>query len=223
MSDSVRAVADAVLYEGYVLWPYRRSAMKNQQRWTFGGVYPPAWNAEHPDDRREVRAEFACAGELEVRVRFLHVVRRQVEVAGEPVDEAVVGGERYLTWEEAVEREVGAGPIAIPAGSHRDELGDGVAVVRSWQGLDGVVEVRAGSLVVRNETPFAGGTRQEALERTFCSLHAELHADRFDPESRSGEGLWPVLIDDSTLLASPIILEDRPKIAPESPGDLFDG
>ena len=26
-----------------------------------------------------------------------------------------------------------------------------------------------------------------------------------------------------TLLASPIILEDHPRIAPESPGDLFDG
>jgi hypothetical protein len=29
--------------------------------------------------------------------------------------------------------------------------------------------------------------------------------------------------DRSTLLASPIILEDHPRIAPESPGDLFDG
>ena len=48
--DPVRAIADAVLYEGYVLWPYRRSAMKNQRRWTFGGVYPPAWSALHPDD-----------------------------------------------------------------------------------------------------------------------------------------------------------------------------
>ena len=39
--DAVRRIADAVLYEGYVLWPYRKSAMKNQRRWTFGGVYPP--------------------------------------------------------------------------------------------------------------------------------------------------------------------------------------
>ncbi len=38
----LRAIADAVLYEGYILWPYRRSAMKNTQRWTFGGVYPRA-------------------------------------------------------------------------------------------------------------------------------------------------------------------------------------
>ena len=29
--------------------------------------------------------------------------------------------------------------------------------------------------------------------------------------------------DDRTLLCSPIILPDHPQIAPESPGDLFDG
>jgi hypothetical protein len=42
VTDPVRAIADAVLYEGYVLWPYRRSALKNTHRWTFGGVYPRA-------------------------------------------------------------------------------------------------------------------------------------------------------------------------------------
>ena len=42
-TDVVRRIADAVLYEGYLLWPYRKSALKNQQRFTFGGVYPPAW------------------------------------------------------------------------------------------------------------------------------------------------------------------------------------
>ena len=32
MTDPVRQIADAVLYEGYILWPYRRSATKNRQR-----------------------------------------------------------------------------------------------------------------------------------------------------------------------------------------------
>jgi hypothetical protein len=36
-------------------------------------------------------------------------------------------------------------------------------------------------------------------------------------------GTWPVLVGDDTMLSSPIILEDHPRIAPESPGDLFDG
>ena len=50
MTDPVRTIADAVLYEGYILWPYRRSSPKNRQRWTFGGVFPPAHSAAHPDD-----------------------------------------------------------------------------------------------------------------------------------------------------------------------------
>jgi hydrogenase maturation protease len=40
-------------------------------------------------------------------------------------------------------------------------------------------------------------------------------------------GAWPVLVgaegQRDTMLASPIILYDYPQIAPESPGDLFDG
>jgi len=40
-------------------------------------------------------------------------------------------------------------------------------------------------------------------------------------------GAWPVLVgaegERDTMLASPIILYDYPQIAPESPGDLFDG
>ena len=32
--------AAAVLYEGYLLYPYRPSSVKNRQRWTFGGLFP---------------------------------------------------------------------------------------------------------------------------------------------------------------------------------------
>ena len=40
--EAVRAVADAVLYEGYLLYPYRASAVKNRSRWQFGVLGPPA-------------------------------------------------------------------------------------------------------------------------------------------------------------------------------------
>ena len=42
MTTELRRLADAVMYEGYMLWPYTPSALKNQRRWTFGCVFPPA-------------------------------------------------------------------------------------------------------------------------------------------------------------------------------------
>ncbi len=167
--DAVRQIADAVLYEGYILWPYRRSATKNQQRWTFGGVYPRAHSEGRVDDpwmmRTQCLLEAPAGATVEVAVRFLHVVRRQVARVTadglEPVEELTVGGERHLSWDEAVEREPALvpleldddatserWPIAIEAGSEREDLLDpsgrrAGAVVRSWEGLEGEIELVA--------------------------------------------------------------------------------
>jgi hypothetical protein len=248
--DPVRQIADAVLYEGYILWPYRRSAIKNIRRWTFGGVYPPAHTRLHRDDPCEMRTEVLVRGEeppdLDVRVRFLHIDRRQVMKDGRPVDAATVDGERYLSWDEATERETGPGVIAIPSWSEREELGGGIAILRSWEHIEGRVEVEMKPIAddvhrvrvtIVNETPWDGGTREEALARTFCSAHTVLRVgdgefvSLADPpedlaeEARAcrNEGTWPVLVEDThTMLSSAIILEDFPRVAPESPGDLFD-
>jgi hypothetical protein len=251
--DAVRQIADAVLYEGYILWPYRRSALKNQRRFTFGGVYPRAHSARHPDDRSIMRTECLVEGDapdVDVRVRFLHVVDRQVlDASRRPVDDLTVGGERHLSWQETVEREIGIGPFAIAAGSQEEPLGDAGTIVRSWEPLEGSVATSAQALApglrritvqVTNTTPFED-TREQALRRTLCSTHMVLRVTSgafvslTDPpgelQAAAGachnEGTWPVLVGEpgarDTLLSSPIILEDHPRIAPESPGDLFDG
>ena len=41
---AVERIAKAVLYEGYMLYPYRPSAVKNQQRFNFGVVYPQSYS-----------------------------------------------------------------------------------------------------------------------------------------------------------------------------------
>jgi hypothetical protein len=117
-----RAVADAVLYEGYLLYPYRRSAAKNRVRWQFGVLAPRAYiEAAGPSDsgvagaadawqqRTEVLLEAEEGAELFVRLRFLQVQRRTVEqrtdTGWSPVDALDVDGERHLTFDEALPRE----------------------------------------------------------------------------------------------------------------------
>ena len=274
--DQIRAIADAVLYEGYILWPYRRSAMKNHQRWTFGGVYPRAHSEGREDDpwtmQTECLLEAGDGARVEVRVRFLQVVDRQVLAETsrdlEPVDELTVDGETHLTWQEASEREVVAPGLApselaaghfaevdIPAAGQHEDLVDADgrrvgALFRSWRQLTGVVEIWSQPLgsglfrltvKVSNASPWEGAGREDALRQTFASTHTALRADggafvsltdppeelREHVEACRNEGTWPVLVgepgDRSTLLSSPIILEDYPRVAPESPGDLFDG
>jgi hypothetical protein len=275
--DPVEKIAAAVLYEGYVLWPYRRSAQKNQKRWTFGGVYPRAYSeAEGGNDPWLMQTQCLVVGEkptVEVKVRFLHVVERQVgrkNARGtlEFVDELQVGRERYLAWEEAAERGVvvsGLGlaaletpkraTISVPAGIEEEPLandgGEVVgALVRSWRSLEGMVEVEAESVreglfkltvKIMNTAPWRGQNREETIYQTLVSTHTILKVEGgefvslMDPpeelkrltEQCENVKTWPVLAgeerDKHTILSSPIILYDYPQIAPESPGDLFDG
>jgi hypothetical protein len=233
--DPVRAIADAVLYEGYILWPYRASALKNQKRWTFGGVYPPMHAARHPDDRCLVRAQCLLegGGDVDVTARFLQVVERRAS-----------GRAPYVDWDEAVEREATPGPIAIPAGEQVERHEEGM-VVRRWHAIEGSLDVcrEPGRVTVElaNTTPWDGGDRDDVLRRTLCSAHVVLRArggafvSQHDPpghlreatDALANEGLWPVLVGEpgsrDTVLASAFILEDHPRVAPESPGDFFDG
>ncbi|MGA7673181.1 MAG: hypothetical protein WBW04_22380 [Nitrolancea sp.] len=203
--DSVRQIATTVLYEGYILWPYRRSARKNQQRWTFGGVYPRVFSeASGGTDPWMMQTECLTTGDdpaVDVSVRFLQVVKRQVYEAasnGEfvPVDQLQVGSERYLTWDEAVEREIALPrrrvselaygetvPIAIETGMNEELLGSAGKVVRSWESLIGEIELCATTLArnihritvrIRNLAPDTGLVRDEIIRHTFVSTHTVL-------------------------------------------------
>lgn len=120
--DRVRLIADAVLYEGYVLFPYHAAATKNRFRWQFGVVVPEPQAALEASESAAVTSQVLLRApddaRLEVMARFLHPRRRQVEQRRgggfEPVDRLEVGGELHTTWEEGVEHEhvVGPHPLA---------------------------------------------------------------------------------------------------------------
>ena len=128
---AVQQIADALLYEGYLLYPYRPS-VKNRQRWTFGGLYPMAYTqAQGETEPCIMQTECLLAGNgsatLEVQVRFLHLRLRQVgEISpplaalpskGEPpfrlVESLTVGEAHFQPWQEAVERHMTLEPMTL--------------------------------------------------------------------------------------------------------------
>jgi hypothetical protein len=97
---SVEAVANAVLFEGYILYPYRPSAIKNRQRWNFGTLYPRGFaETLRPPERWRFAAQILIEASeqtrLTARVRFV-----QLAVAGEESAESWErGGARSRTLE----------------------------------------------------------------------------------------------------------------------------
>lgn len=240
MNSHVDAIARAVLYEGYLLYPYRPSALKNQQRWNFGVLYPPSWAAKQTGtDRSYFQMECIVlssdAAVLEISLRFLQVVQQNA-------------AER--TWQEAIEQRVALNALDLAdlSASAKTEsfTFDGGATGRR---IHGQIEISAARVAehafrvtvrVSNTSDCLVASRNEALLRSLASAHAVLsvHDGEFvsqtDPAEEWREsvgacqnvGVWPVLVGGSdtrdTMLGSPIILYDYPEVAPESKDELFD-
>ncbi|MFI2645989.1 hypothetical protein [Streptomyces sp. NPDC018610] len=120
--EQLSAVADAVLYEGYLLYPYRRSSPKNRVRWQFGVLLPRDWverdgpvtvgvsgSADSWYQQTECLVRVRRAGAvLRVRVRYLQMQHKQVEAAGSDGSHRPVAslraddGTTWLTFDEAV-------------------------------------------------------------------------------------------------------------------------
>jgi len=132
-AKSVEEIANAVLYEGYLLYPYRASSVKNRQRWNFGVVYPKQYSdAQKGIDLCATQTECLLTengeAKISVKVRFLQAIDRAI---GEPIallsslpddPEAyfhpvpslrVAGGQCYQAWQEATEREVLVAPVLV--------------------------------------------------------------------------------------------------------------
>ncbi len=120
----VEKIGEAVLYEGYMLYPYRPSSVKNRQRWNFGVLYPPSWSAQQQGTdpysmQTECLLRATPSTRLVIKIRFLQLVGRSIgklldstetpadqKPAFEPVERLEVDGRVYRPWQEAMEREV---------------------------------------------------------------------------------------------------------------------
>jgi hypothetical protein len=236
--EAAARVADAVLYEGYVLYPYRASAAKNQCRWQFGVVAP---RAPHEDGEPSV-SQTECLIEpsasiprLSVRVRFLRPMSAPAAVAG-----------AARPWLEGVPHDVDAVSMMSL---------DDVAVDRVFRipasGIDARLTIHTGQLgrfvalrlLLENCEPWRhdfGANRDAMLEHSLVGVHLLLAVEGGsfvslleppDDAARLAAGCqnrytWPVLVGDRSrrnlMLSSPIVLYDFPSVAQESPGDLCD-
>ena len=239
MTEMVEKIARAVLYEGYLLYPYRHSAIKNQQRWNFGVLYPPAWaaaqtGADRSYFRMECLAQATKESAIDISLRFLQLITRHAD---------------EQSWQEAVEQQ-----MTIPALSCAELASSDFAREETFTSGDKPVRVHLRAcavplrpelfritLQVNNATECETSTREAALLHSLASAHGvmNIHGGHFisqtDPPDDlkdavagcQNTGVWPVLVGDprtmDTMLGSPIILYDFPQIAPESGGDLFDG
>ncbi len=233
--SAAERVADAVLYEGYVLYPYRASAVKNQFRWQFGIVAP----ARPPDAEGEPSfCQTECVIEpsppggacrLAVRVRFL-----RPQSTGEA-----------STWLEGVPHAIDLEALdlsVLPLERQLPIEGASVnaCIVARAERVDGFIRVR---LVLENREPWRrefDADRDAMLRRSLVGTHLLLAVEhgRFvsllEPSDAAAPVVagcqnrhtWPVLVGDrarqSLLLSSPIVLYDFPSVANESPGDLCD-
>jgi len=267
----IEAIAKAVLYEGYMLYPYRPSSVKNRQRFNFGVLYPKSYSEETGSDPCSLQTEVLVEGDsrtsLEVRLRFLKLIDRSTRnpagFASQPFQQ------EPAAWQEATECEVvmpicnlqalAATPAQLKFDSpaREDELQErnsqntivrkqvsvcGSVTVTATAGNRGVfkVQVRVENLTLPDVSS-KNLNRDSALLQSLVSAHVVLgvtdgeFVSILEPPDQLAEsaancqnvGVWPVLVGAEgcrdTMLASPIILYDYPQIAPESPGDLFDG
>ena len=231
--ESLRAIANAVLYEGYMLYPYRPSALKNQRPgWSFGSLLPPAYAAVNPGESALMSGQVLASADgkasLEIEARFLQLQDNTAEG----------------TTERSVE-------VHTPIGEILHQSRTTPFMFESHFPIEGLLEIRAEliaeklvriSLSLRNtsQTPQNFSKRDEALQQALIAAHAVMIVSNGEfvsllnpPDSfRSAAagcrhtGVFPVLAGDpaerTAMLLSPIILYDYPQIAPESRGDFFD-
>ena len=231
-------IARAVLYEGYMLYPYRPSAIKNRQRWNFGVLYPDAYEeVKLGDEKSSIRVECLFSGSERTRfgveLRFLQLNKQSslFQSPRSPLPEA---------WQEASERkveipqkavdEISRGfttPFEFSGDLRTDLLGDSRSkdqafVVRQQERLSGSVEVNVQgigerlfkvSVVIRNTTLLADWrlAREEALLRAMVSTHAVLHVEEgsFVSLLEPPEELREVATKCQNVGAWPVLVGDR--------------
>ncbi|HMF76891.1 MAG TPA: hypothetical protein VK604_14620 [Bryobacteraceae bacterium] len=197
-----------MLYEGFLLYPYRKSSVKNQQRWHFGTIGPVGGS-----DRTMMQTECLVEGDgqtaMDVKVRFLQ---------GESERDVAFPGLRLATLPERH-------AFTFPPMDGAVEFESVAAGERAFRFTVRILNLSEGRET--DSSMLAAHTLLAVYDGAFVSLLDPPEEYRAAAAACSNIATWPVLAgregERSLMLSSPIILYDYPQIAPESAGDFFDG
>ena len=197
-----------MLYEGFLLYPYRKSSVKNQQRWHFGTIGPVGGA-----DRTMMQTECLVEGDgqtaMDVKVRFLQ---------GESERDVAFPGLRLATLPERH-------AFTFPPMDGAVEFESVAAGERAFRFTVRILNLSEGRET--DSSMLAAHTLLAVYDGAFVSLLDPPEEYRAAAAACSNIATWPVLAgregERSLMLSSPIILYDYPQIAPESAGDFFDG
>ncbi|MCX4398292.1 hypothetical protein OG887_05530 [Streptomyces sp. NBC_00053] len=205
--DQVRSIADAVLYEGYLLYPYRASSHKNRSRWQFGVLGPPHATAASFGEEPEMETQCLLAphdgpAAVTVHLRFLQLQVREVRSTGEdgvevPVGQLIVDGVPVMSWDEAVEREIVL--PALPLG----EVTDAVHEVPGGEETEPLTDARGvvAGRIVRRRLPLTVRVRARAVnDDGYVRLSVAVRNEHPEPAATKDAAIRSSLIGAHLLL-----------------------
>jgi len=196
--ELARQVADAVLFEGYVLYPYRASSQKNHLRWQFGVLVPQRWSESGPaepwSNQTEVLVEPKPDATLRLKLRFLQAQAKTVEAADEagamrPVPSLDVDGATHVTFDEGVDHEVDASLALDDVLAMERTIPFAISAGRAVEPLTRADGSLAGQLV-RERWPIEGGLRvgAERLDGPYGVVKVRVAVENVTPWGEDSAG-----------------------------------
>jgi hypothetical protein len=173
--ESAEMIAATILYEGYILYPYRPTAIKNRQRWNFGTLYPRVYaEVQVPPEPFRLQAECIVTADenaaVDIRISFLQLINQgQTLESIEDHARSMAATELTdpsLAWEEAIECTSNHPQLLL-----RDLLANPLQFVLP---LSETTSTETRSLSTREHLQAVFTIHAESSGSGVCKLHIEL-------------------------------------------------
>jgi hypothetical protein len=205
-NNFLEAIVHTILYEGYILYPYRASSPKNQhERFTFGRIYPQSYSqTDSGHELFQIQSDVLLrvdeeAPELQISLGFLQPIHREIGLLSEPlarlpraeelrlkvVPKLEVDGKIYQEWMEATERQI---PVTLAESSESIAAPFHFEAERSLEPIlndHGLIV----AVIQRVQSAIAGTITAKAVRLNRSLFKISVTARNESPVQESGEGV----------------------------------